>query len=42
MVHHAELPADLVHLLRHCDHRIIVTHAGVQALHPHAGAGPHG
>ncbi|MEU5279351.1 hypothetical protein AB0G87_23415 [Streptomyces asoensis] len=36
MVHHAELPADLAHLLRHCDHRILTTHAAVQALHPPA------
>lgn len=36
VVHHAELPADLTHLLRHCDHRILSTHAGVQALHPPA------
>jgi hypothetical protein len=36
VVHHAELPADLAHLLRHCDHRILTTHAGVQALHPPA------
>jgi hypothetical protein len=36
VVHHAELPVDLAHLLRHCDHRILTTHAGVQALHPPA------
>ncbi|MFE2611210.1 hypothetical protein ACFXDI_49835 [Streptomyces mirabilis] len=37
VVHHAELPVDLGHLLRHCDHRILTTHAGVRALHPPAG-----
>ncbi|MER5539762.1 hypothetical protein [Streptomyces mirabilis] len=37
VVHHAELPVDLAHLLRHCDHRILTTHAGVRALHPPAG-----
>ncbi|WP_432190361.1 hypothetical protein [Streptomyces sp. Tue6028] len=37
LVHHAELSADLVHLLRHCDHRILTTHADVRALHPPAG-----
>ncbi|MGW2827175.1 hypothetical protein ACWC24_40325 [Streptomyces sp. NPDC001443] len=37
VVHHAELSADLVHLLRHCDHRILTTHAAVRALHPPAG-----
>ncbi|MFJ9968524.1 hypothetical protein [Streptomyces avermitilis] len=36
VVHHAELPADLVHLLRHCDHRILTSHAAVRALHPPA------
>ncbi|MGW7171081.1 hypothetical protein ACWGH3_38610 [Streptomyces sp. NPDC054884] len=36
MVHHAEIPADLAHLLRHCDHRILTAPAGVQALHPPA------
>lgn len=37
VVHHAELSADLAHLLRHCDHRVLTTHAAVQALHPPAG-----
>ncbi|MFE2717870.1 hypothetical protein ACFXKI_39435 [Streptomyces mirabilis] len=32
VVHHAELPVDLAHLLRHCDHRILTTHVGVGAL----------
>ncbi|WOX15519.1 hypothetical protein [Streptomyces sp. N50] len=36
VVHHAGLPADLAHLLRHCDHRILTTHADVRALHPPA------
>ncbi|WP_406841881.1 hypothetical protein ACICHK_43630 (plasmid) [Streptomyces sp. AHU1] len=36
VVHHAELSADLAHLLRHCDHRVLTTHAGVRALHPPA------
>ncbi|MFD8005233.1 hypothetical protein [Streptomyces mirabilis] len=36
VVHHAELPVDLAHLLRHCDHRIITDHADVRALHPPA------
>ncbi|MFE2719495.1 hypothetical protein ACFXKI_48435 [Streptomyces mirabilis] len=34
LVHHAELSADLAHLLRHCDHRILTTHADVRALYP--------
>ncbi len=33
LVHHAELPDGLAHLLRHCDHRIIDTLASVQKLH---------
>lgn len=37
VVRHAELPVDLVPLLRHCDHRILTTYAAVQALHPPAG-----
>ncbi|MGW6506620.1 hypothetical protein ACWGCP_03545 [Streptomyces niveus] len=37
VVHHAELSVDLVHLLRHCDHRILTTRAAVQAMHPPAG-----
>lgn len=36
LVHHAELPDDLAHLLRHCDHRIVTTLAGVEELHPQA------
>ncbi|MFD9543479.1 hypothetical protein [Streptomyces sp. NPDC060022] len=40
MVHHAALSPDLTHLLRHCDHRVITTHAGLLALHPPAGAAP--
>lgn len=38
VVHHDALPPDLTHLLRHCDHRVITTHAGLRALHPPAGA----
>ncbi|MFD9813295.1 hypothetical protein [Streptomyces sp. NPDC059080] len=38
LVHHAELPDDLAHLLRHCDHRIIDTFAGMEKLHPPAAA----
>lgn len=37
VVHHAELPTDLAHLLRHCDHRILTAYAAVRALHPPAG-----
>ncbi|MFD9224929.1 hypothetical protein ACFWDI_34155 [Streptomyces sp. NPDC060064] len=37
VVHHAELPVDLAHLLRHCDHRILTAYAAVRALHPPAG-----
>ncbi|WP_369394889.1 hypothetical protein AB5J72_51010 [Streptomyces sp. CG1] len=37
VVHHAELPVDLVHLLRHCHHRILTTYTAVRALHPPAG-----
>ncbi len=36
LVHHAELPDDLAHLLRHCDHRVVRSLAGMQALHPPA------
>ncbi|MGW7427828.1 hypothetical protein ACWGJB_49345 [Streptomyces sp. NPDC054813] len=35
-VHHARLPVDLAHLLRHCDHRMVTTRAAVQALYPPA------
>lgn len=38
LVHHAELPDYLTHLLRHCDHRIIDTLAGMQKLHPPTSA----
>ncbi|MFD0309112.1 hypothetical protein [Streptomyces sp. NPDC127119] len=38
VVHHAELPVDLVHLLRHCHHRILTAYAVVRALHPPAAA----
>ncbi|MGW2051537.1 hypothetical protein ACWCPF_41315 [Streptomyces sp. NPDC001858] len=37
VVHHAELPVDLVHLLRHCHHRVLTAYAAVRALHPQAG-----
>ncbi|MFE2737058.1 hypothetical protein [Streptomyces sp. NPDC059349] len=40
LVHHAELPDDLAHLLRHCDHRIVDTFAGMAQLHPPAAASP--
>ena len=36
LVHHAELPDGLAHLLRHCDHRIVGTLAGMEKLHPPA------
>ncbi|WP_030390207.1 hypothetical protein [Streptomyces sp. NRRL S-241] len=36
VVHHAGLPADVAHLLRHCDHRVLTSHADVQALYPPA------
>ncbi|MEU1212593.1 hypothetical protein ACFYSH_15235 [Streptomyces sp. NPDC005791] len=42
VVHHAALSRDLAHLLRHCDHRVITTHAGLRALHPPARAAPGG
>lgn len=38
LVHHAELPDDLAHLLCHCDHCIIDTFAGMERLHPFAVA----
>ncbi|MFD9224928.1 hypothetical protein ACFWDI_34150 [Streptomyces sp. NPDC060064] len=38
LVHHAELPDDLAHLLRHCDHRVIATLAGMERLHPTGAA----
>ncbi|RSO09645.1 hypothetical protein DMH18_15960 [Streptomyces sp. WAC 06783] len=40
LVHHAELSADLEHLLQHCDHRIIDTLEAMQALHPPVSGGP--
>lgn len=40
LVHHAALPRDLAHLLRHCDHRIVDTFTGMARLHPPAPAGP--
>ncbi|MFC9407837.1 hypothetical protein ACFRAA_23150 [[Kitasatospora] papulosa] len=40
MVHHAIPSPDLTHLLRHCDHRVITTHAALRSLHPPAGAAP--
>ncbi|MFD8803000.1 hypothetical protein [Streptomyces atroolivaceus] len=40
MVHHAAPSRDLTHLLRHCDHRVITTHAALRSLHPPAGAAP--
>jgi hypothetical protein len=38
LVHHAGLPDDLLHLLRHCDHRLIDTLAGMEEVHPPAAA----
>ncbi|OEV06277.1 hypothetical protein AN216_00360 [Streptomyces oceani] len=38
LVHHAELPDALVHLLSHSDHHVIDTFAGAAALHPPAAA----
>ncbi|TXS40064.1 hypothetical protein [Streptomyces sp. OR43] len=35
-VHHAELPADLAHLLHHCDHRIVDSFTAMAQLHPPA------
>ncbi|MFC9618069.1 hypothetical protein [Streptomyces sp. NPDC056938] len=40
LVHHAELPDDLAYLLRHCDHRIVDTFAGMAQLHPPAAGSP--
>ncbi|MFJ6513453.1 hypothetical protein ACIQMO_16995 [Streptomyces sp. NPDC091406] len=37
LVHHAEPPRDLAHLLRHCHHRVLTDHSAVRALHPPAG-----
>uniref|UniRef100_UPI003F490AA6 hypothetical protein n=1 Tax=Streptomyces chartreusis TaxID=1969 RepID=UPI003F490AA6 len=37
VVHHAELPVDLVHLLRHSHHRVLTAYAAVRALYPPAG-----
>ena len=28
LVHHVELPVELAHLLRHCDHRVLTAYAG--------------
>ncbi|MCX4704342.1 hypothetical protein [Streptomyces sp. NBC_01373] len=36
LVHHAELPDRLAHLLRHCDHRIVDGFAAMGQLHPPA------
>jgi hypothetical protein len=36
LVHHAELPDRLAHLLRHCDHRIVDTFTAMAQLHPPA------
>ncbi|MFI9029980.1 hypothetical protein [Streptomyces sp. NPDC053560] len=36
LVHHAEPPEDLAHLLRHCDHRLLGTLAALRSLHPPA------
>ncbi|MFJ4839317.1 hypothetical protein [Streptomyces sp. NPDC088746] len=40
VVHRAGLHAGLARLLRHCDRRVITTHAALQALHPPAGVAP--
>lgn len=40
LVHHAELSDGIAHLLRHCDHRIIDTFAGMAQLHPSATVSP--
>ncbi|MFK8843630.1 hypothetical protein [Streptomyces sp. Ac-502] len=40
LVHHAELSADLEHLLQHCDHRVLDTLEAMQALHPPAAGRP--
>lgn len=42
VVHHAELHTGTIHFLRHCDHRLITTHAGTRALHPPARPPRHG
>lgn len=41
LVHHADLPGDIVHLLGHSHHRIIDTLAGMAELHPPAAAAGH-
>lgn len=40
LVHHAELPEGLAHLLRHCDHHIVDTFAAMAQLHPPAAVSP--
>ncbi|MFF4590451.1 hypothetical protein [Streptomyces sp. NPDC001388] len=40
LVHHAELPEDLRHLLQHCDHQVTDTLEDMRALHPYRGLGP--
>ncbi|MFJ5556787.1 hypothetical protein ACIQCD_04960 [Streptomyces sp. NPDC093250] len=39
-MHHAALPDDLAHLLRHCGHRIVGIFTGMVRLYPPAPAGP--
>lgn len=36
LIHHAELSEELVHLLSHCDHRVLDTVDAMRALHPPA------
>lgn len=40
LVHHAELPDGLAHLLHHCDHRIVDTFAKMAQLYPPATVPP--
>lgn len=40
LVHHAELPDGLAHLLHHCDHRIVDTFTAMAWLHPLASVSP--
>ncbi|MEW2086885.1 hypothetical protein [Streptomyces sp. NPDC005283] len=40
LVHHAELPEDLRHLLQHCDHRVTETLEGMRAFHSPRSLGP--
>lgn len=42
LVHHAELPEDLRHLLQHCDHQVTDTIGGMRTLHcvPQLGVCP--